>query len=162
LFQIVIIGIAQPRNMKKLATVILCLPLLFFGCKKKGCLDVNALDFDPEARTGGDCTYTKVIFYAPGDTYGAAAFKVSKIEVIRRISNKDTLIGTITRFNDPVTIPIGCSTPPDALEYYFERSDEKAVFLTRFYGVNGVVADGDRYELSPDRSMICIVKELAI
>ena len=128
--------------------------LWFVGCKKQGCIDPKALNFDPEARTAGDCNYTKVIFYAPGNTFGAAGFEVSKIEVIRRISNKDTLIGAITEFNNDNVVPLGCTTPTNALEYFFESSDEKAVFLTKFYGINGVVADGDRYELSPDRSLI--------
>ena len=148
--------------MKTLTLLTLYIPLLFFGCKKQGCLDVKALNFDPEARKSGSCNYTKVIFYAPGDTFSAREFKVSKIEVIRRISNEDLLIGAITEFHNPNAVPIGCSTPPGALEYQFERSDEKAVFLTKFYGINGVVENGDAYEISPDRSLICIVKELAI
>ena len=43
--------------MKKIL-VLLCLPILFLGCKKEGCTDVYATNYSPEAkRNDGSCIY---------------------------------------------------------------------------------------------------------
>lgn len=56
--------------------------------KNNKCEDPNALNLDSD----GNCQYTKVIFYAPSYLIGGYGYKVTKVEVFRRILDEDQLI----------------------------------------------------------------------
>ena len=43
--------------MKKTLLLLLALPLVFASCKKEGCMDEDAVNYDPEAGKEGACNY---------------------------------------------------------------------------------------------------------
>ena len=148
--------------MKKLALLILFVPILFTACKKEGCQDVNALNFDAEAEKNGSCQYTKVIFYAPSNQIGGVGTRVTKIEVFKGPIDSGHLIGTIDNIPEQSPAPIGCIPPANAIEYKFESKAEDELFRTRYYFEDGVNDPGDSYELSTSSTTECIVQKLTI
>jgi hypothetical protein len=49
--------------------MLLCTAFLFVlgGCKKEGCTERNALNYDSKAKKKGDCTFSSVVFRANTD-----------------------------------------------------------------------------------------------
>ena len=43
--------------MKKTLILLVAIPLVFASCKKEGCMDENATNYDPEAKKEGACNY---------------------------------------------------------------------------------------------------------
>ena len=148
--------------MKNLILILLSVPLLFTACKKEGCQDVNALNFDPEAQKDGNCKYTKIIFYAPSNLIGGVGIKVTKIEVFKGSIDLGYLIGTIDNIPDQSPAPEGCIPPANAIEYNFESKAEDALFRTRYYFENGVDDAGHSFEISTGPTTECIVQKLTI
>lgn len=155
--------------MKKLALLILCIPILFTACKKEGCQDVNALNFDAEAEKDGNCQYTKVIFYAGSNLIGGVGLEVTKIEVFRRVLGEDELIGTLTdleKLNDP---PVGCTASEKSIVYQFTNSTQDSegndfphLFVTRYYFEGGTEDNGDFYKFSTNKATECTVQNLTV
>lgn len=148
--------------MKKLRLILFILPLVFLACKKEGCQDMNALNFDAEAKKSGTCQYTKVIFYAGSDMIGGVGLKVTKIEVSRRILNEDELIGTIAELSEQSPMPDGCSPTANSVTYQFTTQVEDALFTTRYYFENGVEDNGDTYTFSNSSTTECHVQNLTL
>lgn len=148
--------------MKKLSILILILPLLVSGCKKEGCRDANALNFDPEAEKDGTCRFTRVNFYAGSNKVGGNATSITKIEVFRIGLEGDELLGTITNLNEINPAPVGCSAPVGAIQYEFSSGFGDTRFRPRYYYEDNSEEYGDTYIFSPDKDTGCIVQNLTL
>lgn len=144
----------------RILIALLTLPIIFASCSKKGCRDVNALNFDAEADKDGTCRYTKVIFHAPGDQIGGVADKIVKIEIFRGPTPGQQLIGTIEQMNQDAVS--GCVAPMGAFEYELPDAAIQYLFLTRYYYDNGTDESGDSYNIQADKETECRVVELTI
>jgi hypothetical protein len=76
-----------------LVFIIVLLPLLFSSCRKKGCIDNNALNDNPRARKDDQsCKYSQITFYALHDKYGSQNAPVASVDM----TVNSSYIGTVT------------------------------------------------------------------
>jgi hypothetical protein len=88
-----------------LILIILIFPILFFSCKRKGCNDNNALNYESHFRKNdGSCKYSAITFYA----LNWSSYSGSSITYIDMTVNNASM-GTIT-MGYP-NGPVGCNDP---------------------------------------------------
>jgi hypothetical protein len=98
-----------------------------FSCKKEGCMDKNALNYDPAARKNGICSYSYASFflsrgyYETWNIYGHFPFDdITSFNVT--VNGK--VIGSIP---GGTWYPSGvrdCSSAPATIQYTFENGDK--------------------------------------
>lgn len=149
--------------MKTTAKILFLLVLILASCsKKKGCRDLDALNYDPNAEADGACTYTQVIFYAGSNRVGGSADIIEKIEVYQLITDEEKLIGTIVNPGDENPTPQGCTPTEYSVVFEFVSGDQNARFKPRYYYVGKGNESGDLYELSPGSDTECIAENLTL
>lgn len=131
------------------------------GCNnKEGCRDADALNFDGSANRDGKCTYTSVIFYAPGDMIGGVGNKVQKIEIYQGPTPGENLIGTISVMNQGGIT--GCTPPEGAITYEIPAGGVEYVFRPRYFFDNGDQLDGDSQFLSANSTTECHAVQMTL
>lgn len=148
----------------KISVKILLLALITFayGCKKEGCRDPGALNFDSSADKDGTCRYTQVIFYAATNRVGGTADRVERIEIFEKIIQEETLIGTIPCSEEGNPSPVGCEAPLNSVVYEFTIGGQSTRFTTRYYYEGGANEAGDTYEFPADSEKDCYVQNLTL
>ena len=121
---------------------------------------MDALNFDASAEKDGTCSYTKVIFYAPGDMVGGNGNKVVRIEVFRGPTPGEELIGTISELNQGNIS--GCTPPSGSIEYELPGGGIDYIFLTRYYYNDGTNEAGGSHERRADKDTECHIIPLTL
>ena len=128
----------------------------FTGCKREGCTESNALNYDSEAKKNdGTCSFSNVTFYTWTETYfeTAGPFDVVKIDV----SVDGVPIGTI----DPVVVyffgPGNCNSS-GTVSYQLQNGDTHE-WNAVMHGPNGETAHSSGV-ISSVRGSDCVMIEL--
>ena len=134
----------------------LAVAFVFTGCKREGCTQSNALNFDSKAKKDdGTCTYSKVTFYAWTETFFGTTgpFEVVKID----LSVNNVPVGTI----EPVVVyffgPGNCNSA-GTLTYQLEHSDPHN-WNAVLHGANGEIGHSSGV-VSSVRGTDCVMIEL--
>jgi hypothetical protein len=117
-----------------LVLVILLFPILFFSCRKRGCIDNNALNDDVTARKdNGTCKYSQITFYSLYDKYGSKNAPVASVDM----TVNNAYIGTVTG-NYPAG-PTSCNDPGNV---FYQIVNMSAVSWTAtIHYTGGLAAD---------------------
>lgn len=144
-------------------TIIKFLPLVLIvlaSCKKEGCRDPYALNYDSSAGKDGTCKYTTAIFYASTNEVPQREGKVEKIEVQWLYGTENITIGTIENLEDQNPVPQNCIATNNSLTYTYLNGDTPITFNTWIYWEDGYKEAGDSYTLTPGPDKECILQDL--
>ncbi len=98
--------------MKKLTLLLFAFPLLIMSCKKAGCNDQTAINYDETAEKGdASCKYEgKVMFYVPTanqNAYGQDTVLVMVNDVVIGKQSTDNVLSVAPKCNDIDVINYG-------------------------------------------------------
>lgn len=147
--------------MKRMLTACFAfLTLFMFSCEKEGCRDEKALNFDAEAEKDGNCSYSRVVFYASGDSVftASATLAIDSISVFNGNPETGGALVQTTKFLNRDE-PTDCLNSADRIVFIFENSETFEAFKVYHLDAGGEYkAPPVSYE--PKNDADCVIVDL--
>ena len=147
--------------MKRMLTTCFALLTLFMiSCEKEGCRDDKALNYDSDAQKDGNCSYSRVIFYASDDTLFTDTQSLP-IDSVSVYNGDPASGGTLVRSTKLLNRdePTDCLNSSDRIVFIFESSDTFKAYKV-YYHDSGAEYKAAPESFEPKNDADCVIVDL--